>query len=83
MNKIEEIINKVDEDFYKENSYYLSNTEPEKFAKQVAITFGKLAFDAGTKNGIKTADKRWLSTNKFIKPLLNYEDFLKEIEDEL
>lgn len=78
MNKIEEIINKVDEYFYKENSYYLSNSEPEKFAKQVAINFGKLAFDAGVKLTWKTTgDYSGYESYKY----KTYEDFLKEIED--
>ena len=36
---LEELMNKIDEDFYKENYYYLSITEPESFAKIVAIEF--------------------------------------------
>jgi hypothetical protein len=36
---LEEFMNKIDEDFYKENNYYLSITEPESFAKIVAIEF--------------------------------------------
>jgi len=36
---IEKIMNKIDEDFYKENNYYLSITDPKSFAKKVAIEF--------------------------------------------
>ena len=77
MNKIEEIINKVDEDFYKENSYYLSYTEPEKFAKQVAINFGKLAFEAGNNQYWDDGGTGCLEFKYY-----EYEDFLKEIENE-
>ena len=45
----EEIINKIDEGFYKENFYYLSITEPEEFAKRVAEEFGQQCFEAGRK----------------------------------
>jgi hypothetical protein len=36
---LEELMNKIDEDFYKENNYYLSITDPKSFAKILAIKF--------------------------------------------
>jgi hypothetical protein len=36
---LEELMNKIDEDFYKENNYYLSITDPKSFAKIVSIEF--------------------------------------------
>jgi hypothetical protein len=38
---IQEICDLIDENFYKENNYYLSINNPEEFAKQVALEFGK------------------------------------------
>ena len=32
---VEKIMNKIDEDFYKENNYYLSITDPKSFAEKV------------------------------------------------
>jgi hypothetical protein len=46
---LEKLMNKIDEDFYKENNYYLSITEPESFAKIVAIEFAKLHVEAALK----------------------------------
>lgn len=42
----EELITKIDEDFYKKHSYYQSQNEPESFAKTVAIAFTKLHLEA-------------------------------------
>ena len=39
---VEKIMNKIDEDFYKENNYYLSITDPKSFAEKVAIEFAKM-----------------------------------------
>ena len=44
---IQEICDLIDENFYKENNYYLSINNPEEFAKQVALEFGKQCFEAG------------------------------------
>lgn len=76
MNKIEEILNKHVTGWLE---YYIDTPSSEVI--EAMKEFGEACFNAGTKNGIKTADKRWLDKNKFLKPLLNYEDFLKEIEN--
>lgn len=68
----EEIINLLDEEFYKENSYYLSLTEPEEFAKQVAIKFGKLAFEAAREQRPLAKDYAYHT----------FEDYLKELYGE-
>jgi len=47
MKELDKICEEIDEEFYKENSYYLSITEPEEYAKQVALRFGKMCFEAG------------------------------------
>lgn len=46
---VKELIDKIDEDFYKKNSYYLSISNPEKFAKTIAIKFAKLHVEAALK----------------------------------
>jgi len=38
----EELIDKIDEDFYAKHSYYLSISSPVLFAKTIAIEFAKL-----------------------------------------
>ena len=50
MDKLDEIITKVDEDFYKANSYYQSLTKPESFAIQVALEFAKHILEEAAEN---------------------------------
>ena len=47
---LQEICDLIDENYYKTNNYYLSINEPEEFAKQVALEFGKQCFEAGREN---------------------------------
>ena len=42
----EELINKIDDEFYEKNSYYLSISNPDLFAKTIAIEFAKLHVEA-------------------------------------
>ena len=42
MKTAESIAENIDNEFFKKNSYYLSNTIPIEFAKTVAIEFAKL-----------------------------------------
>lgn len=67
---VKELVNKIDEDFYKKNSYYLSKTEPETFAIQVALEFAKLHVEAcieeikkkaKTKDEVHTYHDSWAS----------------------
>lgn len=44
---LQKLIEEIDENYYKENNYYLSLLSPETFAKQVALEFGKQCFEAG------------------------------------
>ncbi len=46
----EELINKIDEDFYAKHSYYLSISNPVLFAKTIAIEFAKLHVEAMMKD---------------------------------
>ena len=46
----EELINKIDDEFYEKNSYYLSISNPDLFAKTIAIEFAKLHVEAALKS---------------------------------
>ena len=46
---VEELINKIDDEFYEKNSYYLSISNPDLFAKTIAIEFAKLHVEAALK----------------------------------
>jgi hypothetical protein len=74
--KLEEIINQIDEDFYKENSYHLSITDPEEFATQVAIKFGEQCFEAG-----REPEYGWAGKMEGNPQYENYEDYLNELYD--
>lgn len=47
---VEELINKIDDEFYEKNSYYLSISNPNLFAKTIAIEFAKLHVEAALKS---------------------------------
>ena len=87
---IQEICDLIDENFYKENSYYLSITDPEEFAKQVALEFGKQCFEAGrefnSKDGIVDIDVVIFykgADNSDLEPKFPlFEDYLKSLENE-
>ena len=51
----EELIDKIDEDFYAKHSYYLSISSPVLFAKTVAIEFTKLHVEAALKEASENA----------------------------
>mgnify|MGYP003609893396 CR=1 FL=1 len=53
---IEQLIDKIDDAFYKENDYYLSETAPETFAEIVAIEFAKLHVEAALTAASENAD---------------------------
>ena len=69
---IQEICDKIDENFYKENNYYLSITLPEEFAKQVALEFGKQCFEAGITCFEENNELEYS----------NFEDYLKSLKNE-
>jgi hypothetical protein len=75
----EKIMNKIDEDFYKENNYYLSITDPKSFAEKVAIEF---ANEYGTfllQGGIMSAttyNETFKSKGNLVDP---NDDFFKRI----
>ena len=52
---VEELINKIDDEFYEKNSYYLSISNPNLFAKTIAIEFAKLHVEAALKEASETA----------------------------
>lgn len=52
---VKEVINKIDEDFYKENNYYLSITNSEEFAEKIAISIAKLHVVAALKAASENA----------------------------
>tara|TARA_R110000868_G_scaffold345724_1_gene606838 strand:- start:16 stop:270 length:255 start_codon:yes stop_codon:yes gene_type:complete len=54
---IRELIDKIDEDFFKVNSYYLSITQPELFAEKVAIEFAKYHVQLALENVNITIDE--------------------------
>lgn len=53
---IEQLIDKIDDAFYKKNDYYLSETASETFAEIVAIEFAKLHVEAALKAASENAD---------------------------
>lgn len=61
----EEIANKIDEDFYKENSYYLSLTSPQEFAEKVAIEFAKIHVKAALKAASEKTMLKVVNTEEF------------------
>ena len=52
---VEELINKIDDEFYEKNSYYLSISNPDLFAKTIAIEFAKLHVEEALKEASETA----------------------------
>ena len=54
----EELINKIDNEFYEKNSYYLSIINPDLFAKTIAIEFAKLHVTAALKNASENAETK-------------------------
>ena len=72
---IQEICDLIDENFYKENNYHLSITDPEEFAKQVALEFGKQCFEAGFEAGTDCEFNGGFSR-------LEFKDYLKSLENE-
>ena len=52
---VEELINKIDDEFYEKNSYYLSISNPDLFAKTIAIEFAKLHVEAALKEASENA----------------------------
>lgn len=71
---IQEICDLIDENFYKENNYYLSINNPEEFAKQVALEFGKQCFDAALNGKLVSFET--------IMDFETFEDYLKSLENE-
>ena len=69
---IEEIIEDLDEEYYKKNNYYLSITEPERFAKGVAIKFGRQCFEVAA-SGVMVSPETVMDFDTF-------EDYLKFLE---
>jgi len=72
---LKKLIEQIDEDYYKSNSYYLSLTDPKEFAKRVALEFGKQCFEAGFIMGARSE-----FGGGFDQP--NFEDYLKSLENE-
>lgn len=72
---IEQICSLVDETFYKKNNYYLSLTNPEEFAEQVALKFGKQCFEVG-----RELTEGWESKMYDVKMYSTFEDYLKSLE---
>ena len=78
---IQEICNWVDTIFYKENNYYLSITNPQEFAKEVALRYGRQCFEAGR-------EASYIAAELYIEELLEndklqyqtFEDYLKSTE---
>ena len=75
----EEIANKIDEDFYKENFYYLSLTNPQEFAEKVAIEFAKLHVEAALKQASEKAMLKIVNTEEF-KDIEEGEDLVDSYE---
>ena len=70
---IQEICDLIDENLYKENSYYLSITDPEEFAKQVALEFGKQCFEAGRDKEYDKVD------GDYYDKFRDFDDYLKSL----
>ncbi len=81
---LQEICDLIDENFYKENNYYLSINNPEEFAKQVALEFGKQCFEASRENkriyNPEKDDKLEMIT--LIIEFKTFEDYLKSLEND-
>lgn len=58
--KIKELIDKVDSEFYKENNYYLSITNPEIFTQTVAKIFAKFHVELALKEASKKVNYHYL-----------------------
>ena len=71
---IQEICDLIDENFYKENNYHLSITDPEEFAKQVALEFGKQCFEAALNGKLVSLET--------VMDFETFEDYLKSLENE-
>ena len=80
---IQEICDLIDENFYKENNYYLSINNPEEFAKQVALEFGKQCFEAGrdSKKIYNPEKDGKLELITIIVEYKSFEDYLKSLEN--
>ncbi len=52
----EELINKIYDEFYETNGYYLRISNPEIFAKTIAIEFAKLHVEAALKAASENAE---------------------------
>ena len=80
---IQEICDLIDENFYKENNYYLSINAPEEFAKQVALEFGKQCFEAGrdSKKIYNPEKDGKLEMITIIVEYKSFEDYLKSLEN--
>lgn len=61
----EELINKIDNEFYEKNSYYLSISNPDLFAKTIAIEFAKLHVEAALKEASISAETKEESGNPY------------------
>ena len=78
---LKKLIEQIDEDYYKSNSHYLSLTNPEEFAEQVALKFGKQCFEA-------SREASYIAAERYIEELLEndklqyqtFEDYLKSTE---
>jgi hypothetical protein len=81
---IEELIEKLDEDFYKKNSYYESLTSPETFAKRVALEFARLhvqqalknAYDCHTFKGWTNSEDENVHKELFVKNIMSRQQIL-------
>ncbi len=56
----------IDEEFYLENHYYWSKTEPTAFAEEVAIRFAKMIAQAALKAASKGVNLPYQERTKFI-----------------
>ena len=65
---LQKLIKEIDESYYKKNNYYLSINEPEEFAKQVALRFGKQCFDAA-KEEVENYSDRYYTFESYLKSI--------------
>ena len=64
MNKLEEIIERVDREWFEENHFFLSASQPTEFAKVVAIEFGKILLEEACDNAeVMIVDHEELEVN--------------------
>jgi hypothetical protein len=68
---VEELINKIDDEFYEKNSYYLSISNPDLFAKTIAIEFAKLHVEAALKEASESESDGTFGTMIYPDSILN------------